>query len=72
MDESLWHPALTVALSAFELLDLADSHLLRAASAARSGAAEVQQFHEARAGYLRERLATIAPHLLVLHGGRHG
>lgn len=58
-------PSLTLELSALELLDLADSHLLRAANATRSGERDKHLFFEARASYLRQRVAAIAPHLLA-------
>ena len=67
---ALPQPSLTLELSALELLDLADSHLLRATSAARAGDDDTQLFFEARASYLRQRVAAIAPHLLV--PGRKG
>lgn len=68
MNEALWQPAVSVELSALELLDLVDAHLLRAANAARTGQHEVQQFHKTRAGELRQKVATVAPHLLVSKG----
>jgi hypothetical protein len=63
--EALWQPALNIELSPLELIDLADAHLSRAMNAARNCQPEAQQFHEARAGYLREGLASIAPQLLT-------
>jgi len=65
LNEALWQPAVSVELSALELMDLVDADLLRAANAARTRQHEVQQFHETRAGALRQTVATIAPHLLA-------
>ncbi len=68
VNEPLWQPAVSVELTALELLDLVDAHLLRAANAARNGQGEVQRLHEARAGELRQKVASVAPHLLVPDG----
>ena len=64
MSGPLWQPAVNVQLSALELMDLVDAHLLRARNAATGGQHEAQQFHESRAGELRQGVADIAPHLL--------
>lgn len=61
---SLPQPSLTLELSALELLDLADSHLLRAANAMDKGESDIHLFFEARASYLRQKVMA-APHLLT-------
>ena len=68
MSDPLWRPTVNVQLSAHELLDLVDAHLLRARNAATSGRAEVQQFHERRAAELRQQVTSVAPHLLTPGG----
>ena len=68
MNDPLRQPTVTIQLSALELMDLMDAHLLRARNAAARGQAEVQQFHEDRAAELRQRVASLAPHLLTPGG----
>jgi hypothetical protein len=59
-------PSVTLELSAAELLDVADSHALRAANAAHGGEDDARLFFAAPASYLRQKIAAVAPHLLAL------
>jgi hypothetical protein len=68
MSDASWRPAASVELAPLELMDLVEAHLRRARTAAARGQAEVQQFHEDRAAELRQRVASLAPHLLTPGG----
>jgi len=62
---SLPQPTLTIELSAMELLALADSHLIQAANAAGKSEHDTRLFFEARARYLHQKVAAVAPHLFA-------
>ncbi len=62
--ELLPQPTAVVTLSAREIVHVADVHAAMASNALAGGDLEASKLHDARASYLRQRVADIAPYLL--------
>ena len=64
-DNLLPPPTVTVTLSYLELETLIEDYVIAAADAAEKHDHNPEMFHTMRASYLRQRLASVAPHRLT-------
>jgi hypothetical protein len=65
--ELLPQPAMSLTVSAREVLHLAEMHAVMSKNALAGGDREAGMLHEARSVFLRQRVAEVAPYLLLPH-----
>ena len=65
--ELLPQPTAVLTFSAREIVHVADVHAQMARTAADAGDLEASKLHDARANFLRQKIATLAPYLLSPH-----